>query len=253
MPRIKPATDRQRQRYREQLAAGQRPAFDRLTGLVDAPRSDLRWYHAVGALVRELLPAAEKRRGKGALAGLAEALGPCPSLLQKAARFAQLYPSEKHLARLEQIGVDWTRLWLTFSIEDEKDREWLLREAVRGGWTSEQRRFEVQRRHPSRRLGVGGRPRAHPGAYGPEVTLRRLEQLSQNWLKFYQDAWLAVKPPVWKGLVRGWPKGDREKLRALLELADRALAGVATACEETRQTLAGLLRQVGPADRKPAQ
>jgi hypothetical protein len=253
MPRIKPAADRQRQRYREQLAAGQRPAFDRLTKLMAAPRPELRWYHAVGVLVRGLLPAAEKRRGKGALAGLAEALGPCPSLLQKVACFALLYPSEKHLARLEQIDVDWTRLWLTFPVEEEKDRETLLREAVRGRWTSERLRFEVQQRHPSRRLGVGGRPRANPGAYGPEVTLRRLEQLSQTWLQFYQDAWSAVKPPVWKRLVRGWPKGDREKLRALLELAEGALAEVATACEQARQTLAGLLGHVGPADTKPAQ
>jgi hypothetical protein len=253
MPRIKPAADRQRQRYREKLDAGQRPAFDQLTNLMAAPRPELRWYHAVGVLVRELLPAAEKRHGKGALAGLAEALGPCPSLLQKVTRFAQLYPSETQLARLEQIGVDWTRLWLTFSIDDEKARATLLGEAVRGGWTSEQLRFEVQRQHPSRRLGVGGRPRVNPGAYGPEVTLRRLEQLSQNWLKFYQDAWLAVGPPGWKRLVRGWPRGDREKLRALLKLADRALAGVVDACNEARRTLAGLLRQVGPADTKPAQ
>ena len=253
MPRSKPAADRQRRRYREKLDAGQRPAFDRLTNLMAAPRPELRWYHAVGALVRGLLPAAEKRRDKGALAGLAEALGPCPSLLQKVARFAQLYPSEKHLARLEQIGVDWTRLWLTFPVGGEKARATLLREAVRGGWTSERLRYEVQRRHPSRRLGVGGRPRANPGAYGPEVTLCRLEQLSQNWLKFYEDAWSAVKPLGWKRLVRGWPKGDREKLRALLELADGALAGVAAACEQARQTLAGLLGQVGPADTKPAQ
>ena len=102
MPRIKSAADRQRQRYREQLAAGQRPAFDRLTRLVDAPRSDLRWYHAVGALVRKLLPAAGRRRGAGALAGLAQALGPCPSLLQKAARFAQLYPRRS-------ISQGWSR------------------------------------------------------------------------------------------------------------------------------------------------
>jgi hypothetical protein len=129
----------------------------------------------------------------------------------------------------------------------------LLREAIRGSWTSERLRFEVQRRHPSRRLGVGGRPRAHPGAYGPEVTLRRLEQLSQNWLRFYQDAWSAVKPPGWNRLVRGWPRSDREKLRALLKLADGALTGVAAACEDARRTLAGLLRQVGPADTKPVQ
>src|SRR5262249_42129762 len=153
-----------------------------------------------------------ERRDKGALAGLAAALGPCPSLLQKAARFALLYPSEKHLARLEQIGVDWTRLWLTFPVENQKDRETLLREAVQGSWTSERLRFEGQQQHPSRRLGVGGRPRAHPGAYGPEVTLRRLEQHSQAWLRFYQDAWSGVGPPDWKRLVRDWPKGDREKL-----------------------------------------
>ena len=58
-------------------------------------------------------------------------------------------------------------------------------------------------------------------------------------------------PADWKRLGRGWPKRNREKLRGLLELADGALAGVATACEEAPQTRAGLLRQVGPANTKP--
>src|SRR5262245_39657525 len=115
-----------------------------------------------------LLPTAQERRGKNALAGLARALGPCPSLLTKAARFAHLYPLQEDLAALERLGVDWARLGLTFSVQDRKARERLLRETVRRQWWIEQLRFEVQRRFPSGRRGVGGRPRARPGAYGTE-------------------------------------------------------------------------------------
>jgi len=244
MPRIKPAPDKQRQRYRERLAQGQRPAFDRLTKLITAPRPELRWYHAVGTLVRKLLPAAGERRGKRALAGLAQALGPCASLFQRAARFVHLYSSRANLARLEELGVDWTRLWLTFSVEDEKDREKLLSEAVHQKWRIEQVRYEVQQRHPSKRRGVGGRPRAKPRAYGPESTLRRLKQLSEGWLTFYEDAWSTVKSSEWKRLVRDCPKGDRGKLRTLLESTGATLVRVAAACEQARHRLPGELRQV---------
>ena len=147
---------------------------------------------------------------------LAKALGPCSSVFQKAARFAELYPSSQDVKPLEQLGMDWTRLSLTFSVPNAKARLQLLREAAKDGWSIEQVRFEVQRQYPSKRRGVGGRPRKRPGAYGPEITLRRLKQSSEGWLRFYKDAWATLKSTDWKGLARDWPKGEREKLRALL-------------------------------------
>ena len=63
---------------------------------------------------------------------------------------------------------------LTFAVRDLTKRHELLREAVDNGWTSGQLRFRVQERTPSKRRGVGGRPRRQVEDYGPDVTLRQL-------------------------------------------------------------------------------
>ena len=47
---------------------------------------------------------------------LARTLGLCPALLQKAARFARLYPSTADLAALGRLRVDWTRASLALVI-----------------------------------------------------------------------------------------------------------------------------------------
>jgi hypothetical protein len=51
-------------------------------------------------------------------------------------------------------------------------------------------------------------------------------------------------------LVRDWPRAERQKWRPPLQEADEAIAAVATARSQARQTLAGLTGQVGPADTK---
>ena len=253
MPRIKPAGEKQRHRYRKQLAEDQWPVFDRLTDLVTTPRADLHWYHEIGTLVRELLPAAGKHRERGAVTGLAKALGPSPSVFQKAARFAELYPSSQEVKPLERMGMDWTRLSLTFSVADEKARMQLLREAANDGWSIPRVRFEVQERHPSKRRGIGGRPRKKPEAYGPVSTLHCLKYLSEGWLGFYEEAWSTVKSRDWNRLVRDCPMSERETLRSRLEDTDGVLEKVAEACGWARQALAGLRRQVGTRGAKPAR
>src|SRR5262249_61120398 len=99
----------------------------------DQHRTDLGWYHAVGKLVRDLrdaIPAA--RRGTGWAAALAVALGVSPSLLQKAIRFVELYPTAKDFKPLEDLGLDWTRLDLTFAVKGRKTRQALEHRAVKG-------------------------------------------------------------------------------------------------------------------------
>jgi hypothetical protein len=88
MPKIRPASQADRQAFSKRLAKGQRPRFAELARLVDHHRTDLDWYNAVGKFVRELhgtISAA--RSGKGGAAALVGALGVSPSLLQKANRF----------------------------------------------------------------------------------------------------------------------------------------------------------------------
>ncbi|HBI42785.1 MAG TPA: hypothetical protein DDY78_07995, partial [Planctomycetales bacterium] len=83
-----------------------------------APRADLGWYHEVGRRVAGLIPT-KGRRGLDWFGRLSGALGPSPSMLRKAARFAALDPSEANMQALVAMRMDWTLLELPFSVGDE--------------------------------------------------------------------------------------------------------------------------------------
>jgi hypothetical protein len=237
--KIQPTPRDVRRRYRQTLPGlWQRRAFDELGRLVDSPRDDLPWHHRVGELVGRLRP--ERWRGTRWTAGLAEALGPSPQLLAKARRFAQLYPTRQDVAKLEAMGVNWTRLYFSFAVPNKRDRHALLREAVSERWPDQQLRFTVQQRFPSRRRGVGGRPRRPVSSHGPEVTLRELGRQCRRWVDFHEQAWLGVKSRDWVGFVRSWPREDLDDLLRLLRNTDGALKEVAGACRAARAALAGL-------------
>jgi hypothetical protein len=123
----------------------------------------------------------------GWTAALAVALGVSPSLLQKATRFVELYPSQQDVKRLGKLGLDWTRLYLTFAVEDASRSEFQER-AVREGWTPQEVRFRIQQAQGSRQR-AGGRPRRLPTSYGPEVALREMARLSQRWQEFHERVW----------------------------------------------------------------
>ena len=189
MPKIRPAPKADRQAFGKQLPKGQRSLFDRLADLIDQHHTDLDWYHAVGKLVRDLrdaIPAV--RRGTGWTAALAVALGVSPSLLQKATRFVQLYPTAKDFKPLKELGLDWTRLYLTFAVKGRQARQAFQRRAVKKRWSPKEVRFRIQQLQGSRQR-AGGRPRQLPAGYGPEVALREMARLSQRWQEFHERVW----------------------------------------------------------------
>jgi hypothetical protein len=240
--KIMPTSEGDRREYRETLPGErQRRAFDELGSLIDSPRDDLAWHHRVGELVGRLRP--EGPRGTPWARGLTEALGPSPELLAKARRFAELYPKREDVQELEGMGVSWTRLYLVFAVPGRRDRHALLREAVRGRWSDQQLRFTVQQRFPSKRGGVGGRPRRPVTSHGPEVTLRDLGRQCRRWLDFHEQAWQGVKERDWGLFVRDWPREDLDALVRLLSSADGALKEVAGACRAARAALAKLRRR----------
>jgi hypothetical protein len=240
--KIQPTPRDVRRRYRRALPGpAQRRAFDELGRLIDSPRDDLAWHHRVGALVGRLRP--EGPRGSQWARRLAGALGPSPELLAKARRFAELYPARQDVAELEAMGVNWTRLYFAFAISDREKRHALLRRAVRERWSDQQLRFTVQEFYPSKRRGVGGRPRRPVSSHGPEVALRELGRQCRRWLGFHEGAWQGVKDRDWRLFVRSWPRGGLDTLLRLLSSADGALKGVAAACRAARAALAGLRRR----------
>ena len=210
MAKIQPTSKDVRRSYRQDLSGPQQRAFDKLGDLIDSPRDDLAWYHRVGRLVGRLRP--EGPRGTRWVLGLAEALGPSPELLAKARRFAELYPARQDVAELEAMGVNWTRLYFAFAVPGRRERHALLRRAVRERWSNQQLRFTVQQRFPSRRRGVGGRPRRPVSSHGPEVTLRELGRQCRRWVDFHEKAWQGVKGRDWVGFVRSWPREDLDNL-----------------------------------------
>ncbi len=243
MPRIQLTTRQVQKKNRDQLPQDQRRIFDRLVQLLAEPRNDLGWYHEVGKQVRALRPE-NPRAGDGErwAVALSEALGPATGLLYKTCRFVELYPDEVDVRRLERLGADWSVLVLTLPVANRKDRHRIIREAIREGWDQKKLRFEVQKRHPSRRKGMGGRRRKEPENYGPEINLRELERLACYWLEFHEKAWEEVAPRDWKGMVKGCPAAEREKLKELLERTERHLHEVGQACKDMRQTLVALLQ-----------
>jgi hypothetical protein len=104
-------------------------------------------------------------------------------------------------------------------------------------------RFTAQELYPSKRRGVGGRPRRPVTSHGPEVALRELQRQCRRWLAFHEGAWRGVKDRDWAGLVRGWPAGDLDRLVQLLRGTDEALKEVVGACRAARAALAGLRRR----------
>ena len=239
MAKIQPTSGDVRRRYRRALPGErQRRAFDELGRLIDSPRDDLAWYHRVGQLVGGLRP--EVPRGTRWARRLSEALGPSPDLLAKARRFAELYPAREAVRELEAMRVNWTRLYISFAVSDREKRHALLRRAVRERWSDQQLRFTVQQRFPSKRRGVGGRPRREFSSHGPEVTLRELGRQCRRWLAFHEGAWQKVKGRDWRLFVRSWPREDLDRLVQLLRNTDGALKEVAGACRAARAALAGL-------------
>jgi hypothetical protein len=245
MPHIKPASREAKAAYRQGLPAELRGTFDQLAEALADWRYELGWYHQVGTLVRQLREGGTPKAGGSWLKGLPGALNVSPGLLAKASRFAELYPRKKDVRELEDLGVDWTRVTLAFPVKDRAERHELLDEAVKKGWGSQQLRFEVQRRHPSGRRGVGGRPRKQPVAYGAELTLRQLGKLAGRLLDFQKSAWAGVDASDWRELGKEVTDQERARLRQVLIDTLKTLTDVETNCQQTRGRLAKLLERLG--------
>jgi hypothetical protein len=245
MPWIKPTSKAVRRAYRQKLRPEQRGPFDALGKLINEPRFDLDWYHAVGTQVARLIPSDMPQHGRVRwLEGPAKALGPSVEFLQKALMFHDLYPHPRAYRVLKDMHVDWTRLYVVFAVRDREARHRLLREALRKGWNIPQLRFRVQERYTGPQHRRGGRPRRQLPCLSPEATLRELERLSRHWLEFQEQSWATVTATDWKQFLREWPPDDRDRLCQILKNADRKVAQLIAAGEAVRPCLADMLRKV---------
>lgn len=240
MPHIRPTSDKVRRHACNALPENSRPHFKPLSELIDEPRTDLGWYHAVGLAVGKLISTGGELTPSGWFDQLSEALGPSNSLFQKAYRLSRLYPTKKALKALEELGADWTLVWFSFPVEDEAQRHELLQKAVAERWTQPEMRHAVQDRIKSNRLGAGGRPRKPFPKLSAATALHEVGNQAERWLGFH-EAWKKVKG--WEKLVRDWPQEELDKLLKLLQDAEGLLAKVEGACQEASKTVALLKQQ----------
>jgi hypothetical protein len=161
----------------------------------------------------------------------------------------RLYPTQEAVRELEAMGVNWTRLYISFAVSDPEKRHALLDRAVNKRWSNQRLRFTVQERSRSKRGGVGGRPRRRVASHGPEVTLRELGRQCRRWLDFHEQAWQGVKDRDWARFVRSWPREDLDDLLRLLGSAEEALQEMADACGAVQGALKRLWKRAGPRQR----
>lgn len=223
--------------YRKQLQPPLRADFDRICKLLDEPAQHLIWYHRMGVAVRAI-HGSTRRYGSQWYAELAKALGPSTSIFVRAARFVEFYPDERDVQPLIALGVDWTRLVLTFSIPDEQKRYELLDEAITSGWTIPQVRFEVQRRYPSKRGGIGGRPKGKLRNFGPEISLRELARFTERWLEFHEKVWAKITPETIQKLIA--KETDNDLILKTIEKVSKDLERMSVLARSALKPLAGI-------------
>jgi hypothetical protein len=194
LPNLTPARDSKRVKFRETLPHSEHGTFDELAAMIESPTQDLEWYHRVGRLAQSLRDHHSEtgERGSNWIRRLAKALGPSDSVLMKASRFFQLYPDRKSLQAVEATGTDWTHLTLAFSVEDRRERLSLLREAVRNRRSPRELRNQLQRRYPTKRQGVGGRPRKEIRDLDTSGKLVEILRRTDEWLFFYNSTFAKV-------------------------------------------------------------
>ena len=244
MPKINLTAPAIMAKYRRSLASDKRSIYDRLVKDLSARRDDLGWYAELGDRVKEF------RRNENQIGHgndwfnfLAEALSVGASLLRKAYRFRQEYPTDAEIVDLKHIPTDWTRLTLAFPIEQDNRLDFLA-EAAREKWNTNQIREEVQQRTESQRRGAGGRKerKALP-ELTPESAVRAMKRLSEEWLRFNKETWANIPEVDWKQFVQSWPSHDREKLQTLLEETRNLIAKVAGASRAGQQAVESLLEK----------
>jgi hypothetical protein len=246
--KIKSTSPAAREAFRQKLNPAQQATFDQLSKHFGYPGTDLGWYHRLGMLLHRLVPDTVPDRGRVAwLQKNAETLGPGKSLLQKAYRFYELYPQQQDLLSLQALGTTWTSVYIAFAVKDRAARHNLLGEALKKKWTPGDLRAEVQRRYPSGRHGMGGRPKSKQRTHGPEAALRGMERSTSRWLDFHGDVWSEIKPARWTRFIRRWPSQDRDTLRQLLRDANDRLKVLIREAQEVRRTVAVLSSRVGKA------
>jgi hypothetical protein len=239
MARIHTPDETVRKAYRLKLSPQQRKHFIRLCALIDRRSTDLTWYHSVGCEVRKLLLQRPEDR-RGWYNGLAEALGPSPAVLRKTVRFVKRYRRLEDIQTLERQRSTWTMVYLTFRLKPADARK-LLKKAGDEKWNDTRFGAELNRLHPSERLGAGGWLPLDLQDLGVEKNLHKFARLTEQWLKFYEEIWRAQTDDL-QVIVGSGDAKIRERRSKLIDQLARSLRVLT----RTAKAAAEQLKPLGP-------
>jgi hypothetical protein len=154
----------------------------------------------------------------------------------------QLYPTAKDFKPLQDLRLDWTRLYLTFAVKGRQARQAFQRRAVKDGWSPQEVRFRIQQAQGSRQR-AGGKPRQQPAGYGPEVALREMARLSQRWQEFHEQVWEGEES-IGRQLKQLPEAKYTEALLRALQEAEAGLAYLGENWAGVQATVTGLRQKV---------
>ena len=167
--------------------------------------------------------------------------------IRKALRFATTYTADElnellALRHADGQPLNWYRVRLLLQVKDKSVRAELQREAALGGWSQRDLTAAVHARQ-GRKKSPGGRRFAVPES--PKRVLGRLTELSDSWLRFYEDigeeGGLAAKMRTAKKQgesTAGLKHAKREAVERLRAL-QRAVSRLADRLEEAEPEVKG--------------
>ncbi|MFO0926985.1 MAG: hypothetical protein U0736_08075 [Gemmataceae bacterium] len=227
----------------ESVLTPERREVQRISSVLKKNTLTLGDYYALGEQMRKLAEdAAVTRRGSNWRLKLAAQVGCSPSTLTKSLQFRQAYEKED-LAKLEELGVGWSRLTVSLAVRNRKQRHQLLKRAKDEGWGDRELQRAIQQLRGSRR--GGGRPRKEQRTQGLLADLFEMMRYTRLWQDFH-DQVTAKAQGDYPAQAKELDEAAIESLRRILTDASTRLKDLRKQSQDTRTVIEELLAQLPP-------
>jgi hypothetical protein len=156
--------------------------------------------------------------------------------------------------QLTDWGLPWQTIVVSFVIKDSAKRWAALRQEAGEDLGCED--FRRKMRNKFKLSHSGGRRPINPINHGPDVALRDLLSLGQQWLRYYKHAWLEKNRTTFDTItaskLTGYELVSLEHLENSLAPALQNLLVMQESCAVLRKAISGLRKQVVAARRRNA-
>ena len=181
------------------------------------PKS-LRDYFDIGDCMLKLAERPEAASSKGLRQAVAEVTGMSLPSLSKCCQFRTKY-TQKLLTEVEDLGVGWGLLTVSFCITDSSKRHRLLQKAMSKEWNGADLRLAVRAKTKTSR--GGGRPRRTIKSYGLFADLDEIGRLAERF-KAYCKMWDG-QSAEYRREIRALPDDDGKLLQEKIAAVEKLL------------------------------